>query len=76
MIKGGGGGKEVDAEIKNLLIDLVRAHPAFYDKGHGDHFRANIRNEIWDQIGKILDVPGEFFYFHCVISCRYFKINL
>ena len=57
------GGREVDVEVKNLLIDLVREHPAIYDKSHPDHFRVNLRNEIWDEIGKILDVPGKPFSF-------------
>ena len=69
MIKVGGEVERLMRRVKNLLIDLVREHPAIYDKSHGDHFRANIRNEIWDEIGKILDVPGELFYFNCVISC-------
>ena len=55
------GGREADVEVKNLLIDLVKQHPAIYDKSHLDHFRVNLRNEIWDEIGKILDVPGKPF---------------
>ena len=26
--------REVDFKVKNLLIDLVRQHPAIYDKSH------------------------------------------
>ena len=59
----GGGGdqehREVDFEVKNLLIDLVQQHPAIFDKSHLDHFRTNLRNEIWDNIGKILSIPGK-----------------
>ena len=51
--------REVDFEVKNLLIDLVRQHPAIYDKSHPDHFRTNLWNEIWDEIGKILSIPGK-----------------
>ena len=51
--------RKVDFEVKNLLIDLVRQHPAIYDKSHPDHFRTNLRNEIWDEIGKILSIPGK-----------------
>ena len=51
--------REVDFEVKNLLIDLVRQHPAIYDKSHPDHFLTNLRNEIWDEIGKILSIPGK-----------------
>ena len=43
---------------------MVREHPAIYDKSHPDHFRVNLRNEIWDEIGKILDVPGKPFIFY------------
>ena len=61
--KSGWGGdqehREVDFEVKNLLIDLVRQHPAIYDKSHPDHFHTNLRNEIWDEIGKILSIPGK-----------------
>ena len=61
--KSGWGGdqehREVDFEVKNLLIDLVRQHPAIYDKSHQDHFRPNLWNEIWDEIGKILSIPGK-----------------
>ena len=50
--------REVDFEVKNL-IDLVQQHPAIYDKSHLDHFCMNLRNEIWDEIGKILNIPGK-----------------
>ena len=57
-------GREVDVEVKNLLMDLVRQPPAIYDKSHPDHFRVNLRNEIWDKIGKILVVPSKSFDFY------------
>ena len=47
------------AEIKNVLIDLVREHPLIYDKSHPLHYRTNARNEVWDEIGKILGIPGK-----------------
>ena len=47
------------AEIKNLLIDLVKAHPLIYDKSHPLHYHTNARNEVWDEIGKILNIPGK-----------------
>ena len=71
-----GGGdqehREVDFEVKNLLIDLVRQHPAIYDKSHPDHFRTNLRNEIWDEIGKILSIPGKL---NCFASDLLKSIN-
>ena len=62
-------------EVKNLLIDLVRAHPAIYDKSHPDHFRVNMRNEIWDEIGKILDVPGKTFIFYLGVGGGIYSIS-
>ena len=50
--------READAEIKNLLIDLVRQRVLIYDRLH---YRTNARNEAWDEIGKILGIPGECF---------------
>ena len=47
------------AEIKNMLIDLVRQHKLIYDKSHPLHYRTNARNEVWDEIGKILNIPGK-----------------
>ena len=47
------------AEIKNVLIDLVRQHPLIYDKSHPLHFRTNARAEVWDEISKILGIPGK-----------------
>ena len=47
------------AEIKNLLIDLVRQQPLIYDKGHPLHYRTNARNEVWDQISKIVHITGK-----------------
>ena len=46
------------AEIKNVLIDLVREHPLIY-KSHPLHFRSNARAEVWDEISKILGIPGK-----------------
>ena len=47
------------AEIKNVLIDLVREQPLIYDKSHPLHFRSNARAEVWDEINKILGIPGK-----------------
>ena len=57
---GPSGRPESDFEIKNLLIDLVRQNPLIYDKSHPDHFQANMRNEVWDNISGILSIPGNF----------------
>ena len=55
------------AEVKNLLIDLVRQHPLIYDKGHPLHYWTNARNEVWDEICKILHIPGKL---HNCLFCR------
>ena len=51
--------REAEAELKSLLIDLVRQHPLIYDKSHPQHFRTNARNEVWAEIGGILGIPGK-----------------
>ena len=48
-----------DFELKCLLIDLVKEHPLIYDKSDKDHFRSQMRTEVWHEIGGILDIPGE-----------------
>ena len=62
-----------EVEIKNLLIDLVRENPLIYDKSHPDHFRANMRNEVWHNISAILCIPGEYrsiYFLLNIISIR------
>ena len=54
------GRPESNFEFKNLLIDLVRENALIYNKSHPDHFRANMRNEVWDNISGILTLPGNF----------------
>ena len=56
------GRPESDFEIKNILIDLVRENPLIYDKSHPDHFQANMRNEVWDNISGIPSIPGNFYF--------------
>ena len=51
--------KEAEATMKELLIDLVQARQFIYDKSHKDHYRKNKKDEVWDEISKILNVPGE-----------------
>ena len=58
-----------DVELKNLLIDLVKQQPLIYDKSHQDHFRANMRTEVFHDIGNILGIPGE--YLKSILFCRF-----
>ena len=62
--------KEAQASMKELLIDLVKGRPFLYNKAHRDHYRKNKKDEAWDEISKILDVPGEYcFLFHGSTKC-------
>ena len=58
-----------DVELKNLLIDLVKQQPLIYDKSHRDHFRANMRTEVFYDIGNILGIPGE--YLKSMLFCQF-----
>ena len=44
---------------KNQIIDLVRDKPMIYDKAHPVHFGANLRTEIWEEIGAQVGLPGK-----------------
>ena len=63
------------AEIKNLLIDLVKQHPFIYDKSHTLHYRTNARNEVWDEIGKILSIPGKLHNCLCRSIYKFMQLN-
>ena len=54
-----------DVELKNILNDLVKENPLIYDKSHRDHFRANMRTEIFHDIGNI----GK--YLKSMLFCRF-----
>ena len=58
----------ITTEIKNLLIDLVKQHPLIYDKSHPLHYQTNARNEVWDEIGKILNIPGKLHKCFCFVD--------
>ena len=57
------GGGTNDVEVKNLLIDLVKEHPLIYNKSHKDHFRSNMRTEVFSDIGNVLGIPGKSLYY-------------
>ena len=52
--------KEAEATMKELLIELVKERQFLYDKAHKDHFRRNKKDQAWDKIANILDVPDEY----------------
>ena len=51
--------REAKASMKELLIELVKARQFLYDKSHRLHYRSNVKAEAWDEISKILGIPGE-----------------
>ena len=61
------------AEIKNILIDLVKQHPLIYDKSHPLHFQSNASTEVWDKISKILAIPGKLY--NIPFICEHFWSN-
>ena len=54
---------EQQAEVKNILIDLIKQHPLIYDKAYPLHYWTNASNKVWDEIGKILNIPGKLHNF-------------
>ena len=55
--------KEAEENMKELLIDLVKARQLIYDKSHPLHYQTNAKAEAWDEISKILSIPGEYLLF-------------
>ena len=66
MAQNGNGNANANANLlnnqKNQIIDLVRDQPMIYDKAHKDHFSSNLRNQIWEDIGGQVGLPGKFSY--------------
>ena len=54
--------KEAEENMKELLIDLVKARQFIYDKSHPLHYRTNAKVEAWDEISKILTIPSEYLF--------------
>ena len=49
----------VTDQQKMQIIDLVQNRAMLYDKAHPDHFRSNMRNEAWEDIGAQVGLPGK-----------------
>ena len=49
----------VTEQQKMQIIDLVLNRAMLYDKAHPDHFRSNMRNEAWEDIGAQVGLPGK-----------------
>ena len=57
--------KEAEQNMNELLIDLVKVRQFIYYKSHTLHYCTNAKAEAWDEISKILTIPGEYLYlFH------------
>ena len=54
--------KEAEENMKELLIDLVKARQFLYDKSHTLHYCTNAKAEAWDEISKILTIPGKYLF--------------
>ena len=54
--------KEAEENMKELLIDLVKAKQFIYDKSHALHYQTNAKAEAWDEISKILTIPSEYLF--------------
>ena len=52
----------VTDQQKMQIIDLVRNCALLYDKAHPDHFRSNMRNEAWEDIGAQVGLAGKKFH--------------
>lgn len=43
------------------LIRLVKMHPILYDFTLNDYRNTKMKNQIWENIGRSLEVSGKFF---------------
>ena len=54
-------GEDEDAQFQFKLIEEVKKHPVIFDKSHPNHFKTNVTNEAWSEIGIVLGVEGKVF---------------
>ena len=54
-------GEDEDAQFWFELIEEVKKHPVIFDKLHPNHFKTNVTNEVWSEIGIVLGVEGKVF---------------
>jgi hypothetical protein len=48
-----------------LLVECVRKHPTLYDMSNEDYRNVRKKDQLWDEIGKELHVPGKYY---CLIT--------
>lgn len=54
--------------LEEKLIELARSKPALYDTNHPDYFKGKVKQDIWKEIAKKLEL-GSGKYFKLYISC-------
>ena len=49
---------KLTVDDQDILIELVRLHPAIYDASQRDHRDKNVTQNIWKKIAREMDVEG------------------
>lgn len=53
-----------ERDCNELLIELVKNYPHLYDKKNCDFKDAVMKNNSWDEIGKVLNMAGIVLFYH------------
>lgn len=49
------------------LIQLVRIYPALYNSSHSKYMDSSYKSEVWNIIGKEMELEGKFFFKHIIL---------
>ena len=47
-------------EVKSKIISEIGLYPVIYDKAHGNHFKKNIKDPLYDGIANLINPTIQF----------------
>ena len=65
-------------DIHAKLIDKIQNYPCIFDKADPNHFKTNVNNAKFEEIGIILGVPDEnnnYLFVKCIVVIKKKKDN-
>ena len=51
-------GEEASEQLRFKLIEEVQKNPVIFDKSHPNHYKTNVTNDVWSEIGLVIGVEG------------------
>ena len=51
-------GEEASEQLCFKIIEEVQKNPVIFNKSHLNHYKTNVTNDVWSEIGLVIGVGG------------------